>query len=164
VSSPLACSILFVLVNPKCASRVCISYMPALNLSSMSASFPNFPPLQPRPQNNIENHTSPVKLSLDDATIVFISPSAVIAPITTQKRNSGPEAPFSKSQVQPHHLRRSSFSASPIRVAELASIREAFWDLEMLEPLVDRMEGKEYRREKYLVVARYPGLTIVLLE
>lgn len=143
--SPPSCSISFVLVIRQYVSRAC-------NYYSLS------------PQIDIENHKSPINLSLEATTIVFISPSAVIAPNAIPKRWSSPIAPFSELQVHPRHLRRSSFSTSPIHVADLPRLKEGFWDLKILEPSVDIMGEKGMDEETYLVVAIYPGLPIVLLE
>lgn len=156
-----SCSISFVLVMGKCVSRACNYYPFSPKLPPLSRSFPNFSHLESRLQSDIENHESPINLSLEATTIVFISPSTVIAPNEIPKRCSSPSAPFSELQVHPRHLRRSSFSASPIHVAELPRLKEGFWDLKTLEPSVNIM-GEKGMDE--IVVAIYPGLPIVLLE
>jgi hypothetical protein len=162
--SPPSCSISFVLVIRQYVSRACNYYPLSPQFPPSSRSFPNYSRLESRPQSDIENHESPINLSLEATTIVFILPSVAITPNVIPKRWSSPSAPFSELQVHPRHLRRSSFSTSPTHVADLPRLKEGFWDLKILEPSVDIMGEKGMNEEKYLVVVIYPGLPIVLLE
>jgi hypothetical protein len=144
--SPPSRSISFVLVIRQCVPRMC-NYCPfSPKFPPLLRSFPNFSRLKSRPQSDIENHESPINLSLEAATTVFISPS--IAPNAIPKRCSSPSPPFSELQVHPRHLRRSSFSTSPIHVAELPRLKEGFWDLKILEPSVNIIGEKGTGEEK----------------
>jgi hypothetical protein len=146
-----SCGISFVLVTRQSAPRVRTSYPFSPRFLSLSRLFPGLSRPESRPQSDVETRASPTSSSLNAAAVVFIPPSAVIAPIAIPKRCSSPSAPLSKLQVHPRHLRRSSFSTSPIHVAELARLKEAFWDMEILELSVDIMGENGIDEKKFFL-------------
>lgn len=96
------------------------------------------PGFETGPQSDIENDTSPlINLSIGATLTAFISPNTVVTTIVIPKNHPDPSASLPELLIRPHHFRRSSFSASPICIAEIARLREGLWNLQIQTPSVD---------------------------
>lgn len=124
-SSPPPWSTSMVLIVRQSTSTVCNSYIPSPAMPPLSHPFPSLSSLEARPQSSIGDNTSLlISLSPRVMLIAFLSTNAVVDSIVVPKYCRAPNTSFPEILIRPHHFRRSSFSTSPICVAEIARLRK----------------------------------------